>query len=95
VTPAERFADFAVGLGFEEIPADVADAAKLHLLDTFGCGLAAHRLGLATAGRELVREQGGEASDRFEHGILELEGAPDVREVFSILGSCPVTRACR
>jgi 2-methylcitrate dehydratase PrpD len=61
VKPGERLAAFAVGLRFAEIPADVAEAAKLHILDTFGCGLAAHRLGLATAGRELVREQGGNA----------------------------------
>jgi len=32
--------------------ASVVHAAKLHFLDALGCGLAAHALGIATAGRE-------------------------------------------
>src|SRR5437016_1687072 len=40
-TAAERFADWTLGLELEDVPADVIAAAKLHLLDALGCGLAA------------------------------------------------------
>ena len=42
---ARRLAEFVVGLSFEALPADTVAAAKLHALDTIGCGLAAHALG--------------------------------------------------
>jgi 2-methylcitrate dehydratase PrpD len=38
----------------------VVEAAKLHLLDTLGCGLAAHALGVATEGRTTMAELGGD-----------------------------------
>lgn len=41
---AQRFADFAAGLQLDGAPADVVEAARLHLLDTLGCGIAAHAL---------------------------------------------------
>jgi 2-methylcitrate dehydratase PrpD len=59
-TAAQQFAEFGSTLTFEEIPADVIEAAKLHLLDTLGCGLAAHALGVATEGRTTMAELGGE-----------------------------------
>jgi 2-methylcitrate dehydratase PrpD len=60
MTVAERLAAFAIDLAFQEIPDDVVVAAKLHLLDTLGCGLAAHGLGVATEGRTAMAELGGE-----------------------------------
>jgi 2-methylcitrate dehydratase PrpD len=59
-TVAERLAEFATSLSAEQIPDDVLEAAKLHLLDTVGCGLAAHALGVATEGRTAMAELGGE-----------------------------------
>ena len=59
-TAAQRFADFAVSLRVEDVPEAVVEAAKLHLLDTLGCGLAAHALGIATEGRSTMAELGGE-----------------------------------
>jgi 2-methylcitrate dehydratase PrpD len=53
-TASERLADFALQLRFEDIPAAVVSAAKMHLLDTIGCGLAAHALGIGTAGRSVA-----------------------------------------
>ena len=50
-TASQRLAEFTPSLRYEEIPAEVVEAAKLHLLDTLGCGLAAHGLGMGTAGR--------------------------------------------
>ena len=38
---AERLAEFATTLTLDDVPEDVAHHAKLHLLDTLGCGLAA------------------------------------------------------
>ncbi len=58
-TAAERLAGFTGSLAFEEIPTDVVETAKLHLLDTLGCGLAAHSLGVATEGRTAMAELGG------------------------------------
>jgi 2-methylcitrate dehydratase PrpD len=59
-TAAERFAAFALELELEAIPGDVVDAAKLHVLDVLGCGLAAHGLGIAGEGRTAMAELGGE-----------------------------------
>lgn len=58
---AQRLAEFATALTLEEIPAEVVEAAKLHLLDTLGCGLAAHGVGVAGEGRQAMAELGGEA----------------------------------
>jgi 2-methylcitrate dehydratase PrpD len=60
-TAAERLAAFVTRLAFADIPDDVATAAKLQLLDTLGCGLAAHALGVATEGRSVMAEVGGVA----------------------------------
>src|SRR5262249_19755682 len=46
-------------LRLSAFPSEVVAAAKLHLLDALGCGLAGHALGIATAGRETMRESGG------------------------------------
>jgi 2-methylcitrate dehydratase PrpD len=46
-TAAERIASFAVSLRADELPEDVVHAAKLHALDTLGCGIAAAALGEA------------------------------------------------
>jgi 2-methylcitrate dehydratase PrpD len=53
-TSAERIADFALGVSYEDVPEPVARAAKLHLLDTLGCGLAASASGVGTAGRSIA-----------------------------------------
>jgi 2-methylcitrate dehydratase PrpD len=69
-TAGERLADWTSELAYEDIPDDVAAAAKLHLLDTIGCGLAAHALGIATEGRTAMAELGGEA----QASVIGLEG---------------------
>ncbi len=60
MTAAKRFAAWAADLSLDAVPAHVVSAAKLHFLDAIGCGLAAHGLGIATAGREAAREGGGQ-----------------------------------
>src|SRR5262249_750180 len=57
---AERLAEFATTLTLEDVPGEVAEHAKLHLLDTLGCGLAAHATGVAGQGRTAMVELGGE-----------------------------------
>jgi 2-methylcitrate dehydratase PrpD len=59
MTAAERIAEWSLGLELDDVPNDVQDHAKLHVLDTLGCGLAAHGLGVATEGRAAMIEQGG------------------------------------
>jgi 2-methylcitrate dehydratase PrpD len=60
VKAAERIAEWAVGLTLEDVPEDVVEQAKLHLLDTIGCGFAASAVGVATEGRTAMAELGGE-----------------------------------
>jgi 2-methylcitrate dehydratase PrpD len=57
---AERLAEFATTLTVEEVPTEIVEHAKLHLLDTLGCGLAAHATGVAGEGRTAMAELGGE-----------------------------------
>ena len=57
---AERLAAFGLDLRFEDIPTAVVESAKLHFLDTLGCGLAAHALGVAGAPRRALLEAYGE-----------------------------------
>jgi 2-methylcitrate dehydratase PrpD len=59
VTAAQRLSNFAIGLDWAAIPPPVIAAAKLHLLDTIGCGLAAHAIGEGDEAADLVIEQGG------------------------------------
>ena len=59
-TAAERIADFSTSLAYDDIPSDVIEAAKLHVLDTLGCGLAASALGIAIEGRTAMTELGGD-----------------------------------
>jgi 2-methylcitrate dehydratase PrpD len=61
MTAAERLAEFVTTLTLEDVPAEVAGHAKLHLLDMLGCGLAAHATGVAGEGRQAMAELGGEA----------------------------------
>jgi 2-methylcitrate dehydratase PrpD len=60
MTAAEQFAAWALELDLDAVPPPVVDAAKLHLLDVLGCGLAAHGLGIGTEGRSAMSELGGE-----------------------------------
>jgi len=46
VTAAETIAGWSSGLRLEDIPPDVVEHAKLHVLDALGCGLAAHATGV-------------------------------------------------
>jgi 2-methylcitrate dehydratase PrpD len=60
MTAAERFATWALELDLDAVPPPVVEAAKLHVLDVVGCGLAAHGLDVATEGRSTMAELGGE-----------------------------------
>jgi 2-methylcitrate dehydratase PrpD len=73
----EKLADFALGLRFDDVPAEVVHAAKLHLLDVLGCGLAASALGVAGEGRALaLAERGsGQASAIGVHPLLPAAAA--------------------
>src|SRR5437867_11348151 len=71
MTAAQRIAAWTGTLAYDAIPPDVVEAAKLHLLDTLGCGLAAHALGVATEGRSAMAELGGDP----QASVIGLEGA--------------------
>jgi len=61
-TAAETIAGWSAGLTLEDIPPEVVEHAKLHVLDALGCGLAAHATGVAGEGRATMAELGGEPS---------------------------------
>ena len=48
-TIAERYAEFAAGLRFEDIPDTLIEKATLHILDTLGCALAASQTDYAAS----------------------------------------------
>jgi 2-methylcitrate dehydratase PrpD len=58
VTVSGDIASWVAQLAYDDLPADTVVAAKLHLLDTLGAGLAAHALGVATAGRTIAPPTG-------------------------------------
>ena len=58
-TGTERIARFAVDMRLEHVPPAVLDAARLHVLDTIGCGLAARALRVGGEALDVVAEQGG------------------------------------
>jgi 2-methylcitrate dehydratase PrpD len=80
VTAAETLARFATELTLDDIPAEVLEAVKLHLLDTLGCGLAAHAMGVAGEGRQAMAELGGEPQATV---IGLAEGLPGANAAFA------------
>jgi 2-methylcitrate dehydratase PrpD len=79
-TAAERFAAFALELELDAVPEEVVEAAKLHVLDVLGCGLAAHGLGVAVEGRQAMAELGGEP----DSSVIGLEtGLPAPNAAFA------------
>ena len=71
MTAAQTLAAWAVGLSLDDVPLDVREHAKLHLLDALGCGLAASALGIAGEGRTAMAELGGEGGAT----VIGLDGA--------------------
>jgi 2-methylcitrate dehydratase PrpD len=59
-TAAETIATWTSAVTLDDVPQDVREHAKLHVLDTLGCGLAAHATGTAGEGRAAMAELGGE-----------------------------------
>jgi 2-methylcitrate dehydratase PrpD len=57
---AARLAEFVANIAYDDVPTEVAEAAKLHFLDTYGCALAAHGLGVADFAGLAMAELGGE-----------------------------------
>lgn len=57
---AEQLSEWSAALEFERLPEEVVAAAKLHLLDAVGCGLAALALDQLGAARAVALEIGGE-----------------------------------
>jgi 2-methylcitrate dehydratase PrpD len=71
MTAAQTIAEWTTNLTPEDVPEDVAEHAKLHLLDAIGCGYAASALGVATEGRTAMAELGGET----QSSVIGLDGA--------------------
>ncbi|HZO06040.1 MAG TPA: MmgE/PrpD family protein [Solirubrobacterales bacterium] len=57
---AGALAEWSAGLAYADLPAPVAEAAKLHLLDAVGAGLAGLALDQLPAARAVALEMGGE-----------------------------------
>lgn len=60
MTIAEHYADFAARLQLEDVPPDLVEKAKLHMLDTVGCAIAASTTDYAAVKfAALLRLEGG------------------------------------
>jgi 2-methylcitrate dehydratase len=59
---ARRLADYAASLRMADLDPSTMERAKVHLLDSLGCGLAAFREGPVSALRELALASGGTAA---------------------------------
>jgi 2-methylcitrate dehydratase len=59
-TISRRMADFAVGLSFEDLPAEVVEQAKRFLYDSIGCAFGSMDTKDVGIMREIYREMGGE-----------------------------------
>jgi len=79
-TASETIAHWSANVTLADIPADVAHHARLHVLDTLGCGLAAHGSGLAGEGRATMAELGG-AGDATVIGLAD--GMPAANAAFA------------
>lgn len=71
MTAARTIAEWTTGLTADDVPDDVVEHAKLHLLDAIGCGFAASAQGVATEGRTAMAELGGEP----QASVIGLDGA--------------------
>lgn len=74
-TATERVVAFASQLRSDSIPDGVAHAAKLHILDTLGCGLAALGLEKGTEGADVALEQGGKEEATVIGGAASVPAA--------------------
>ena len=81
MTAAETIASWATDITLDDIPDDVREHAKLHVLDTLGCGLAAHSTGVAGEGRAVMSELGGDAETATVIGLAG--GLPAANAAFA------------
>jgi len=58
-TLAQRLAEFAANLSFDDLPSEVVQSVKLRVLDTLGVCLASRHFGLADGVQEMVDAWGG------------------------------------
>lgn len=78
MTAAQRIAGFVAGLAAADAPGEVLEAAKLHALDTLGCGLAAGALGEAAYAVAAATEEAGSGpctAIGVAHGLPAREAA--------------------
>jgi 2-methylcitrate dehydratase PrpD len=82
---AERVADFVYGCSYDAIPADVIESAKLHLLDTIGCGLAAPAGGAGQLTADALEHAGGREQSSVIGGSRRL---PQAEAAFANATKC-------
>jgi len=78
MTTGERLASFVAASSLDEMPGEVVEAAKLHVLDTLGCGLAAQGLGEASYAASAAQEtatSGPATAIGVTHGLPAVEAA--------------------
>ncbi len=77
-TAAQRLAEFVAGVRCSDLPGEVTSAARAHILDTLGCGLAAAALGEAgyvLSGAGEAGSGGPAAGIAVPHGLPAAEAA--------------------
>lgn len=82
-TASQHLAAFIVGLRYDDLPAETVTAAKLHALDTIGCGLAAHALDEAS----FVVDAAGEAATNGPATVIGKPGGLPATEAALVNGT--------
>jgi 2-methylcitrate dehydratase PrpD len=60
-TYSDTLGEFAASLSFADLPGDVVDKTKLHILDTLGVALASHGMGFSEIVQDVAQSLGGPA----------------------------------
>lgn len=81
-TISQQWAEYAVGLKFEDIPTEAVKAAKMFLYDSFGCALG----GAKTEDFKILEETFGEIGGRAECSVIGSALKTDVRSASLLNG---------
>src|SRR6476469_4425951 len=85
---SEGLASHYAALEFDQIPADIIDSAKLHIIDSLGCLLAGSRLEAGKLAYELAVANSGTDSTSSLLGADRHASFPDAVQAMSVAAHC-------
>src|SRR5690242_11878830 len=85
---SEGLASHYAALEFDQIPADIIDSAKLHIIDSLGCLLAGSRLHAGKLAYELAVANNGANTNSRLFGSQRWSSLLDAVEAMSVAAHC-------